>query len=250
MLGNSLKYVALTLALSCMAGCQSIPGFGASADPDPRLEQEEINVEGSSYAAACVVGASVGLIACALAGSDNKNCYIAAAAAGCGVSMAGNALLDHVRSQYAQKEQQLDALASYIERNNQQASRMAEVAATVYREDKERFEQMQKDIQAGIAQKKDIEYSIARYDANIKVLQENIEGHSEALASYKRTRDGIMQDNQGKLTSAERKKIAECDKKIASLQKDIESIRSLCYEFISDRDVLNLAMNQTTIEAS
>lgn len=249
MIKTTLLSAVVCAALCFSSGCQSL--VSTSAEPDPRLQQEEINVEGSSYATACVVGAGIGLLACAIAGSDDASCYALAAAGGCGVAMAGNALLDNLRKQYATQEDQLDALAAYISRNNEQASRLAEVATQVYKENHQRLAQMKKDIAAGVLQKKDIEYEIARYDANIKLLQENINGHTKALASYTEVRNGLSQDSQKKFTAAEKKQLAECDKKIAALQRDIENIRKLCAEFINDRDVLNLAAsNYTGVHAS
>lgn len=244
MLKNTVLSVAVSAALCFLSGCQSTGG--ASASPDPRLQQEEINVDGTSYATACVVGAGIGLIACALAGSDDASCYAIAAAGGCGVGMLGNALLDNLRKDYATREAQLDALISYISRNNEQASKMAKAAETVYKEDQARLAQIKKDIAAGTMQSKDLQYTIARYNANIKVLQENIAGHEKAIASYENARKGILADIKGKPTSAEQKRLKECEQRIASLQRDIEEIRSTCTDFIRDRDVLNLAANKGT----
>lgn len=244
MIKHTLISIALSAALCFASGCQSLTG--TSAEPDPRLQQEEINVDGTSYATACVVGAGIGLLACAIAGSDNASCYALAAAGGCGVGMLGNALLDNLRKDYATREAQLDALASYISRNNEQAAALARTAEQVYAEDKQRLAQIQKDIAAGNMQAKDVQYTIARYDANIKLLQENISGHEQALASYQNARQGIMDDAKGRFTAAERRQIAECDRKIAALQSDIEEIRSTCADFIHDRDVLNLAANNAT----
>lgn len=247
-MGKSLLLSVIAGCVLLSTGCQSLSG--SSVDPDPRLQKSEINVDNSSYAVGCAVGAGAGLLACAIAGSDDATCYAAAAVAGCGAGLLGNALLDNMRQNYATREKQLDALASYIERNNQQASQMASAAQQVYKEDKQHLAQLQKDIAAGNAASKDVEYTLARYDANIKLLQENISGHEESLATYRQTRQGIVDDAKGKLSAAERKQLAECDRKIAALQNDIENIRSVCTDFIHDRDVLNLAANNTKIEAA
>lgn len=244
MFKKTVLSVAVCVALSFMTGCQSLSG--TSAKPDPRLQQEEINVDGTSYATSCAVGAGVGLLACALAGSDDASCYVAAAAAGCGVGMLGNALLDNLRKDYATREAQLDALISYVSRNNEQAQKLAAAAETVYKEDQQRLAQIKKDIASGSMQAKDIQYTIARYDANIDLLQDNIKGHEKAIESYENARKGIIADAKNKPSKAERKRIAEYDRRIAQLQKDIEEIRSTCSDFIRDRDVLKLAANQST----
>lgn len=248
MLQKTLISVAVSLSLAFASGCQSLSGV--SADPDPRLQQEEINVEGSSYATACIVGAGVGLLACAIAGSDDASCYALAAAGGCGVGLAGNALLDNLRQNYATREAQLDALNAKINTNNEQASKLLKVANTVYNEDKQRLAQIKKEIAAGTMKKDDLEYTIARYNANIELLQENIEGHSKALESYQYARQGILDESRGNLTKAERQELAQCEKRIAELQRDIEAIRATCTNFIRDRDVLNLAANNTDVPIS
>lgn len=247
-MGKSLLLSVIASCLLLSTGCQSLTG--TSADPDPRLQKSEINVDNSSYATGCIVGAGAGLLICALSGSDNASCYAAAAMAGCGAGLLGNALLDNMRQNYATREQQLDALAEYIERNNQQASQMANAAQQVYKEDKQRLAQVQKDIVSGNIASKDVEYTIARYNANIKLLQENIAGHEQSLATYRQTRQGIVDEAKGRLNAAERRELAECDRKIASLQRDIEAIRSVCANFIHDRDVLNLAANNMQIKAA
>lgn len=236
--------VAVAVALSLgLGGCVSNSGSSGSTGADPRLANDDFNVDESSYAVACGVGAlAVGGLCLLIADSNNRAACIAAAGAGCLAGMGGNALLDNLRKDYHTEEQQLDALAATMESNNAKARSMASAAKSVYADDQAKLKNLEKQIKNGQAQKSDLQATIAQYDANIKLLQENIDSHTKSLDSYKTARNGIAK--QGQLNDIERKKLKECDARIADLEKSIESIRTVLASYTESRNSLNLQVEK------
>lgn len=239
---NTLLASALVVSLA-LSGCNSTSGGFGSADPDPRLTNKEFNVESSSYVTSCLIGAGVTGAACLLIADGSKKALcVAAAAAGCAAFMGANALLDNLRENYHTKEAQLDALADRLESNRQKAVLMAAAAKEVYKDDKAKFKQMQNDIKANKANAEQIKKAIAQYDANNKVLQENIEFHEKSMESFRTVKGELV--GKERLTAKERAKLKECDRQIASLQKTIDELRNVYASNVHDRNVLNLTLEK------
>ncbi len=240
---KSLIAVAVSTSLA-LGGCASTSAFGgSSADPDPRLANDDFNVESSSYITACATGAAITGIGCILlVDSNQRAACIAAAAAGCAVFMGGNALLDKLRSDYHSKEQQLDALLANMQSNNQKAIDMAAAAQAVYADDQKRMAKLQRDIKNHTAQKQELQQTIAQYDANIELLQDNLEVHLKSLDSYKTARNGIV--NGQYLTKAEKQRLKECDQEIAELQQAVDDLRQSLEGYINARNVLAIGLEQ------
>lgn len=241
-----MKKIALVSALivtMALSGCNSTTGGFDGADPDARLISKDFNVEKSSYVTSCLVGAGVVGVGCMLiANSSQRAVCIAAAAAGCMASMGVNAILDNIRQNYHTKEAQLDALMDQLEVNRQKAVQMNAAAHRVYQDDHAKFLQMQKDIKANKVSAEQVKKSIAQYNANIKVLQENLEVHEENVNKYKEVRDGLV--GKEMLTAQEKKKLKELDRQIASLEKTVDDLRSVYSSNVDDRNVLNLALEK------
>lgn len=130
--------------------------------------------------------------------------------------------------------------------NNYQAENLINLAKQKSQADHESIEKIKQNIALGNRQIDEIEAMIAYYDENIKILQEQLNKHNMCLATYQKARQLITDDSQGELTSSEQRQLAEFDRRIATLQSDIEEIRSTCANFIQERDVLNLYLTQET----
>ena len=245
----SFKKTVMAAALSAclvLTGCNSTSGSSSSSggNADPRLTNKEFNVEGSSYGVACLTGAAVVGVGCLLLKGDKKQACIAAAALGCGAAMGANALMDKLRSNYHSREQQLDGLIATMEESRQKAAMMASTAQAVYSEDQEKFKKLQAQIKKSQADRAEVEKTVARYDANIKILKENLDYHNKTLASYKEVRDEIAAE--GQLTAQEKQRIQECDKQIKRLQRSIEEIQLAYNSYSEDSNVLHLTLEKGT----
>ena len=145
-----------------LSGCQSTSSLWGGVDPDPRLVNDDFSVSWTSYVTACATGALVsGGLCLLITDGDQKAACIAAAAAGCAIGAASNALLDNLRQNYHTKEQQLDALIAKLEDDRQKAVYMAATANQVYAEDKAKLASLKKDIKSHKAQKAEIEHRSA-----------------------------------------------------------------------------------------
>ena len=107
----------LSVAVSvCISGCLSnTPNDNllkknevTSEGVNEKLTKDEASFFSKSGAVACATGAAVGLLAC-LNAKDKLACAIAAGAAGCAVGMTGNYVLDKVRENYKNTEDQLES---------------------------------------------------------------------------------------------------------------------------------------------
>lgn len=246
----SLKVCLVAIALSSMlavTGCQSTSGDTGSeisAEPNESLTGKDRNLMESSYFQSCALGAVVGGFGCLIANPDNKAVCLATAVAGCGLFMAVNGLSDLLRSSYATKEEQLDGLIKYIDKNNQKAKLLANAAKTDAKNNKKELNKIKKDLLAGKDKKADAQKMIAQYDANINLLKENIERHKQSMESFEYARNDLQKD--GELTAADKKKLAECDAKIKQLQDSISTLEDAMLAYTEDRNVLNLALNEST----
>lgn len=248
-----LRTTLLAAALSgilTLSGCNSTFGGPSASNADPRLTNDEFYVEQSSNLIACGAGAALAGGSCLLLAGDKKAVCIAAAIGGCALGVGANALLDNLRQNYHTREKQLDALAQQMELNRQKAAYMAATAEEVYQEDHKKLAVMQAEIKQNTIDKKKLQQTLARYDGNILVLQDTISYHEKQLKVFADTKDQIVADG-GKLTAAQRKQIKECDREIARLQTDIDTLKGHLTSYTRDRDVLNIAANgQTSINAA
>lgn len=245
---SSKSLLALAVSASLIAsGCTSTSGGysgGSSSNADPRMTGEGVDVNETSYITACLTGAALVGVACMfIADSDQRAVCIASAAAGCALFMGGNALLDNIRTQYHTREQQLDALIAEAQKSNQTAKNMAAASQAVYKDESKKFAQLQKDIKARKATKQQLNAQIAQYNGNIKMLEDNLDVHMKSLDSLKQARTGIVGNGKG-LTTAERQKLKECDQQIAALEKAVEEMRTSLEGFISQRNVLQVGLDQ------
>ncbi len=240
---------AALCGLMTLSGCNSTFGGPSAGDADPRMTNDDFSVDQSSYATACVTGALITGATCLLLSGDKKAICLAAAAGGCAVFMGGNALLDSLRKNYHTREQQLDAFIDQMEQNRQKAAYMAATAEQVYQEDHAKLAEMKAEIEKNTADKKKLEKTIARYDGNILVLQDNISYHEKQLQLFQDTKSQIIAE--GAITKEQRKQLKECDREIAKLQANVDDMKNLLTNFTRDRDVLNIAANkQAEIEAA
>lgn len=247
-LAKTLAAAVVAASLVTMSGCNSNSVGGV--DPDPRLVNDSFSVSYTSYMSSCATGAALaGGICLLIADRGERAMCLAAAAGGCLVGMGSNALLDNLRESYYTREQQLNGLIKKMDGDRQKAMLMASTAAQVYAEDKKKVDQLEADIKANKADRKAVEHQINLISANIKVLQDNVEYHEKALESYKGARDGIVAD--GKITAKERKALQECDKQIAQLSNNINSIKERILSYTEDRNVLNILNEKgTAVEAA
>lgn len=251
---SASSFLAAIVALSLgLAGCNSTTGGSSSTgpvgDPDPRLAANTFEVKGSSAATGCVVGAAaVGLTCMFIADADKRAYCLAGAAAGCAAGIGANYYLDSIRKDYHTKEQQLNGLILTMKDGNEKAKALADSAAKVYAEDQKKLAKVEQDIKLKKTDKASLNKTLARYNGNIALLEQNLKTHQERLNDFAQVREGLVKDSDIK-TLGEKKRLKEVDAQIASLQADITELRTIYDSYVRDRDVLNLAMSNSDLPA-
>ena len=132
---QSKKSIVGVLTLSttlALAGCESMSNSGSS-NVDSRLTSgNQAEFFSKSGLTACAAGAAAGVGACLLSGTNNAAlCSAVAAVAGCGILMGGNYYLEQQRTNYANKEERLNAYLKDLNKNTQEARTLANSAKTV-----------------------------------------------------------------------------------------------------------------------
>lgn len=237
---NSVGRVMQSKTLISLIGGAALAVTGCSTNS----QQKDVETNGSSYAVSCAVGAVLAGGACLLiVDEDKRAACIAAGAAGCAAGMGTNAVLDNIRSDYSNREQQLDALIAAAERSKQAAVSMAEITQKVSTELSQAFARTQKDIKRNKLSKQQLSVQVSRYDSNIRALRNNLQTHEKSLADLQTARKGVVGEERS-LTAKEKQQLKECDRQIAELEHSIDEMRGALEGFNEQRDVLNLAMQQ------
>ncbi|CAG9430030.1 hypothetical protein [Providencia alcalifaciens] len=206
-----------------LTGCQTTR---SNPDVDPRLSQnEDIEFFSKSGITACMGGAAVGALACLAVDSKNRTgCMIAAAVVGCGVGVGANAYLDNQRKTYSNKEQQLNAMISDIQQENQRLKSASSTAKSVIADDKRELAKINQDIAQKRLDQKAAEKKLKGVDANIASLQKSLTDMKKRQREWKEISEKSAA--QGMKTAQLDTQIAEMKTQVSSLEKELDSLYS------------------------
>ena len=151
--------VAISLALAG-TGCSSSGGFslgGSDSNVNPELKKDEPSFFSKSGAVACVGGAALAGLSCLLLKKDKKALCLAAAAAGCAVGMTGNYMLDKLRANYSNLEDQLDATKAKVQDSLKSTQSLQASVNETLASDEAEIQQIENGIKDGTKTKADLE---------------------------------------------------------------------------------------------
>ena len=235
----------LSIAVSmCITGCLSNSpsdnllkkNQNATEGVDENLTKEDASFFSKSGAVACATGAVVGILAC-LNAKDKLACAIAAGAAGCAVAMTGNYVLDKVRENYKNTEDQLDATKAIAEDGIKSTKELYTGIQETMKEDQAEIKQLQKDIKKGKKTQADLENRVVQMDKNIAFIRDRIEKTDKTLTDIKNTRDELSKDVAQKgPNSKAAKNLKELDGKIAELTKTKSDLESALIDYSNKVD--------------
>ena len=234
--------LAAALAASgCSTNTQS--GFDYSK-ADPSITKEEANFFSPSGVQACAVGAIIGAAACiAFAGDNRGQCAAYAAAGGCAVGMTANYMLDEVRTQHKQKEDQLNALADYVRKDIARMHNLNEGTKALIERDKKELGQLAADIEAGKKKREDLVSKNEDIDNNIKYLTDSSKQAKENLDNYRKARNEMQTNKDGSdavLTEQEQKKLEEYNEQIYTLEEQIDELNGYISEYADSKNSLTM----------
>lgn len=221
----STKFITTVCLIFTMVltGCQSM---SKNKDIDPRLAQnEDIEFFSKSGMTACAAGATVGALACLAASKDNRAvCMVAAAVAGCGIGIGTNAYLDNQRKNYSSKEQQLNAMITDIQKENNRLKSASSTAKSVISDDKRELAKISADMKQKRLDKVSAEKKLKGVDANIVVLRKSLTDMKKRQTEWQEISG--KSSEQGMKTASLDLQITQMKTQVSSLEKELDSLYS------------------------
>lgn len=233
------KFTAVSVAISLAlagTGCSSSGGLsfgGSDSNVNPELKKDEPSFFSKSGAAACAGGALLAGVSCLLLKKDEKAVCLAAAAAGCAVAMTGNYMLDKLRANYSNLEDQLDATKAKVQDSLKSTESLKSSVNDTLVADENEIKQIEAGIKDGSRTKADLEKKADEMTKNLAYMQErlnadkeNLKAQTDALEGLKEGKGGvgaIDTDNAIAKQKALEDKIAETNESICALEGAIEN---------------------------
>jgi len=177
---NKLMVMAMTALL---AGCQTL-GLDSSADVDPLLQEDKPTFLASkSGVQACLIGATLGALGGLLAGGDSTTVAVSAAA-GCGVGVGADYLIDQRRSEFANNEQRMNSYIADIEKDSAGLEKYMGNVREVVRKNQRQLAQIEQDIKTKSGDERTRAQELATMRANQASLTETLADLDGRIATY------------------------------------------------------------------
>lgn len=216
--------IALTLS-AFLAGCASSK---SETDVDPLLSGKDSPTffSGSGWGA-CATGAAVTGLSCLLLKKEDKAVCLAAAAGGCAVAMSANYLLDKVRSDYKNTEDQLTAVKQNIDESITTTQALTATTQKLIEKDKLEIASIKKKIANGEADKTALENKLKQMDANIAKLNKEKEASLARIEQHKTAVKELATNSKDK---------KEMEKLIKEEEKFANNLANTCDTYFNDRN--------------
>ena len=232
---QSKKSIVGVLTLSttlALAGCESMSNSGSS-NVDSRLTSgNQAEFFSKSGLTACAAGAAAGVGACLLSGTNNAAlCSAVAAVAGCGILMGGNYYLEQQRTNYANKEERLNAYLKDLNKNTQEARTLANSAKTVLTQNQQTLTNLNRKLKDNSIQKDEAKRQLKEIDGNIAYLNEKLKKMKESERDWKE----VAKKERGSGMN-----VAKLDSQIAQYQKQIAALEKQVAVVSQQRNALNV----------
>ena len=192
---------------------------------------------------ACITGGLIGGLSCVFIIDPVSKASCVAAAAGSCASMVGvDVLLDKVQSHYAEKEDQLNALAEQMEKYHSESIEAYEAAQKEYGKNTKTLSRLLINIDKKRVKKNRLEKHIAAYDKKIEELEREITVQEARVSSYRLLKEKIV--GYKILDFTDEEVLANYDREIELLNSSINEMRAVLENYTEDRNVLNLVLTE------
>ncbi|MDY2798333.1 MAG: hypothetical protein SOV16_04050 [Anaerobiospirillum succiniciproducens] len=192
---------------------------------------------------ACITGGLIGGLSCVFIIDPVSKASCVAAAAGSCASMVGvDVLLDKVQSHYAEKEDQLNALAEQMEKYHSESIEAYEAAQKEYGKNTKTLSRLLLNIDKKRVKKNRLAKHIAAYDKKIEELEKEITVQEARVSSYRLLKEKIV--GYKILDFTDEEVLANYDREIELLNSSINEMRSVLENYTEDRNVLNLVLTE------
>lgn len=239
---------AALVSVLLLGGC-TLTGSSNSGTVNPALQQEDVTFFNESGAVGCATGALIGGLLGALVADSDKRAQgvLIGAAAGCGVGITGNYILNKVRANYNSREQQLDYMTGMVKEDNEKLTKLINNVQATIDDDKAKIAKLNSDLTAGKVKQDDLKQQKADMAANYEYMQKNAAEIDKRIQSYQDARTGIVDNtganamSSGSMTAADRKALAQLDEQIAALQRQKADLSAQINEYASLRNAVGVA---------
>ncbi|WP_169726134.1 hypothetical protein [Anaerobiospirillum succiniciproducens] len=192
---------------------------------------------------ACITGGLIGGLSCVFIIDPVSKASCVAAAAGSCASMVGvDVLLENVQEHYAEKEDQLNALAEQMEKYHSESIEAYEAAQKEYGKNTKTLSRLLLNIDKKRVKKNRLAKHIAAYDKKIEELEKEITVQEARVSSYRLLKEKIVGYKILDFTDDE--VLANYDREIELLNSSINEMRSVLENYTEDRNVLNLVLTE------
>nr|WP_177197213.1 hypothetical protein [Halopseudomonas yangmingensis] len=225
---SKLAISLLTAGSLLLAGCATTGGSQSSnsVSADPRLTQgHDAKFFSQSGFQACAAAAGVGMLACALSESSNKQqCMILVGLTACGVAMGANYYLDQRRSEYANTTERLQIMTADIRQDTDRVIARSETMQMVISDDQQRLAQIQQDMQNQTLDIDAASREIAAIDKNIATMRRDISNMQAKANEYQRVAEQERNDGAGDQVQLLDQEIARMNQRVAALQQEVDGL--------------------------
>lgn len=225
-MNGSLRRLGVALLVTLVGaqvGCAtngSVPG--GSAQADPRLQQQASFFSKSGFQA-CGAGVLLGFLGSKLGKGSDRQAAVTGAAA-CGALMGANYYLEGRRTQYANKEQQLQAMLADLRDDNAQLSGLLAATRRVVAEDKAKIDRVNTALVARKIDKAQAEKQLAGVDANRRQLEKSLADAEQRRNNWRQI--ASTERSSGTDTSQLDAELARLDQQVADLRGQLAEINN------------------------
>lgn len=208
-----------------LSGCSSTGSsmLGGSSKADPRLTSgSDAEFFSKSGVQACIAGASVGILTCALSNSGNKAaCAAIAGVSACGVAMGANYYLDQRRSEYANTSERLNVMSEDIKQDSAKVVARTATVQQVIADDKATLAKIKQDMKNKTADQAKVQQEIAKVDENISLMRKDVANMRKKITEYEDVARLERSEGAGKDVVQVEMEIAQMIAKVDSLEQAV-----------------------------
>lgn len=222
----SAKVIAVALSASIfLSACQTTNTTKSDGTPltpaEMRMREQAATYNqtiAEGAAVGCLIGGGLGLL---LGGGKALENAAVGCAIGLGVGAGAGAYVADKQEQYANEEQQLDAMITDVQADNQRLAGLIDSVRQVIAEDTARMDQLERQLAAGKISMDQARTQMASVDENKKYLDQTIASLNERYQTYQDAAQQVAANG-----GVSRSQTREMDREMAQLEAQIAQLES------------------------
>jgi hypothetical protein len=208
-----------------LAGCTTTRDVSQMTPAERRMHEQGQDFN-RTMAEGAVAGAVLGAILGAALSSHNR---AQGAAIGAGVGLAAGTLGGYYvakqKEAFATEEGRLDSMIGDVRGDNQRLQQLTASAREVIVQDRQRLDQIDREVAAGTAQSDSVRRRLAAVDENAKFLRSTLDNLNKRLAEYRDAATRERRQNHANTAGLDGE-IARMEQQVASLESELQALVS------------------------